>query len=60
MVHENGVFLYQAKDLANEIRKMGGTEVLGLIFVTVLMNQPLFAVPVWGAWSYAWGRVKIP
>jgi len=56
-VHENSVFLYQSRDLANELRQVGATEIAGAAFVAFLMHNPLFAIPTFGVFYYVIGRV---
>ena len=56
-VHENSVFLYQSKELANAVRKFRACEWVGLFFVGALMHQPLFAIPTFAVFYVAYGNV---
>jgi len=55
-VHENSVFLYQSKELANSVRKLRALEWVGLFFFGAVMHQPLFAVPTFAAFYYIYGN----
>jgi hypothetical protein len=57
-VHENSVFLYQSKALANEIRQFGATEIMASIFVVAAMHQPMFVLPTFGVWYFIYARVS--
>lgn len=57
-VHENSIFIYQSRKLANAARFGRGTESLGLLFIAGLMKFPLYAIPlisgVYYYWANAW------
>jgi len=55
-VHENSVFIYQSKDLANAVRGLRATEIVVAGFVGFAMHQPIFFFPVAAVWYLAWGR----
>jgi len=55
-VHENSVFLYQSKELANAVRKFRACEWAGLFFFGALMHQPLFAIPTFAAFYVVYGN----
>lgn len=55
-VHENSVFLYQSKDLANAVRKLRATEIAAAFFVGAVMHQPLFVIPTFAAYYFIHGN----
>jgi len=47
-IHENSVFLYQSRNLANSVRTARGGDYAALFFVGAVLHEPLFALVTFG------------
>ena len=58
-IHENSVFIYQSRQLANAYRFERATEIIGALFLTCAMHEPMWVVPVYGLFYVVYGRVSL-